>query len=50
MSNDLTLSILLYADDVVLISETEDGVQSMLDSLRTGLIDGNLRSMSISPK
>ena len=34
ISNDLTLSILLYADDVVLISETEDGVQSMLDSLR----------------
>ena len=34
ISNNLTLSILLYADDVVLISETEDGVQSMLDSLR----------------
>ena len=34
ISNDLTLSILLYADDVVWISETEDGVQSMLDSLR----------------
>ena len=33
ISNDLTLSILLYADDVVLISETEDGVQSVLDSL-----------------
>ena len=31
MSNELTLSILLYADDVVLISETEDGLQTMLN-------------------
>ena len=33
ISNELTLSIMLYADDVVLISETEDGLQTMLNSL-----------------
>ena len=33
ISNELTLSILLYVDDVVLISETGDGLQTMLNSI-----------------
>ena len=31
--NDLNIGIVLYADDIVLISDTENGLQSMLEKL-----------------
>ena len=33
--NDLNIGILLYADDIVLISDTENGLQSMLEKLNS---------------
>ena len=31
--NDLTVGILLYADDIVLLAESEDDLQNMLNSI-----------------
>ena len=33
--NDLNIGILLYADNIVLISDTENGLQSMLEKLNS---------------
>ena len=43
ISDELTLSILLYADDIVLMSETADGLQSMLDALQSWSKNWKLR-------
>ena len=38
---DTTISILLYADDIALISESEDSLQRMLDVVNNWCQNGN---------
>jgi hypothetical protein len=47
IANEEKLSIFLYADDIVFISETEDDFQSMLDVLYEGSCACH---MKINPK
>ena len=38
--NEGSVSILMYADDIALISETPDGLQKQLDALINGVLIG----------
>ena len=38
--DNMNISIFLYADDIVFISETSDGLQSMLNVLMLGVVNG----------